>query len=124
MGDYAPIAGWYEAPDNPALIEFWDGQKWTGHQAAPEPELQSVGAQATPTLMTPPAAPMAPPMPAAAPNPFAPADPATLPPPVPQAPQAPASDGKKKFPLSGRVIGLIAGVIVLVVAVALILKSL
>jgi Protein of unknown function (DUF2510) len=114
MGDYAPIAGWYEAPDNPALIEFWDGQKWTGHQAAPEPELQSVGAQA----------PMAPPMPAAAPNPFAPADPATLPPPVPQAPQAPASEGKKKFPLSGRVIGLIAGVIVLVVAVALILKSL
>ncbi len=116
MGDYTPIAGWYEAPDNPALIEYWDGTKWTGHQAAPEPELQSVGAQATPT-------PMAAPEPAAAPNPFAPADPATLPPPVPQTPEAPASAGKKKFPLSGRVIGLIAGVIVLVVAVALILKS-
>ena len=70
MGDYTPIAGWYEAPDNPALIEYWDGTKWTGHQAAPEPELQSVGAQATPT-------PMAAPAPAAAPNPFAPADPAT-----------------------------------------------
>ena len=121
MGDYAPIAGWYEAPDNPALIEFWDGQKWTGHQAAPEPELQSVGAQATPTLMTPPAAPMAPPMPAAAPNPFAPADPATLPPPVPQAPQAPVSESKKKFSLNGRLIGLVGGVVVLIVAVALIL---
>ena len=117
MGDYTPVAGWYEAPDNPALIEYWDGTKWTGHQAAPEPELQSVGAQATP-------APMPPPVPAAAPNPFAPANPATLPPPLPQAPEAPALEGKKKFPLSGRVIGLIAGVIVLVVAVALILKSL
>ena len=92
MGDYTPIAGWYEAPDNPALIEYWDGTKWTGHQAAPEPELQSVGAQATPT-------PMAAPEPAAAPNPFAPADPATLPPPVPQTPEAPASAGKKKFSL-------------------------
>jgi len=114
MGDYTPVAGWYEAPDNPALIEYWDGAKWTGHQAAPEPELQSVGAQATP-------APMPPPAPVVAANPFAPADPATLPPPVPQ---APVSEGKKKFPLSGRVIGLIAGVIVLVVAVALILKAL
>ena len=119
MGDYTPIAGWYEAPDNPALIEYWDGTKWTGHQAAPEPELQSVGAQATPTPMTAPAAPMAPA--AAAPNPFAPANPATLPPPVPQAPEAPALEGKKKFSLNGRLIGLVGGVVVLIVAVALIL---
>ena len=116
MGDYTPIAGWYEAPDNPALIEYWDGTKWTGHQAAPEPELQSVGAQATPT-------PMAAPAPAAAPNPFAPADPATLPPPVPQAPEVPASAGKKKFSLNGRLIGLIGGIVVLIVAVALILTK-
>ena len=116
MGDYTPVAGWYEAPDNPALIEYWDGTKWTGHQAAPEPELQSVGAQATPT-------PMAGPAPAAAPNPFAPADPATLPPPVPQAPEAPAFEGKKKFSLNGRLIGLIGGVVVLIVAVALILTK-
>jgi hypothetical protein len=119
MGDYTPIAGWYEAPDNPALIEYWDGTKWTGHQAAPEPELQSVGAPATPTPMTAPAAPMAPA--AAAPNPFAPANPATLPPPVPQAPEAPALEGKKKFSLNGRLIGLVGGVVVLIVAVALIL---
>jgi len=123
MGDYTPIAGWYEAPDNPAFIEYWDGTKWTGHQAAPEPELQSVGAQAAPTPMSAPAAPMAPPAPAAAPNPFAPADPATLPPPVPQAPQAPVAESKKKFSLNGRLIGLIGGIVVLIVAVALILTK-
>ena len=120
MGDYTPIAGWYEAPDNPALIEYWDGTKWTGHQAAPEPELQSVGAQATPTLMTPPAAPMAPPMPAAAPNPFAPADPLALPPPALN-PAAPAAEVGNAFSLNGRLVGLITGVVVLIVAVALIL---
>ena len=120
MGDYAPIAGWYEAPDNPALIEFWDGQKWTGHQAAPEPELQSVGAQATPTLMTPPAAPMAPP--AAALNPFAPADPLALPPPALN-PAAPAAEVGNAFSLNGRLVGLITGVVVLIVAVALILTK-
>jgi hypothetical protein len=120
MSDYAPIAGWYEAPDNPALIEYWDGTKWTGHQAAPEPEFQSVGAQATPTPMTAPATPMAPPAPAAAPNPFAPADPLALPPPVLNQ-AAPAEAVGNAFSVNGRLVGLITGVVVLIVAVALIL---
>ena len=120
MGDYTPIAGWYEAPDNPALIEYWDGTKWTGHQAAPEPELQSVGAPATPTPMTAPAAPVAPP--AAALNPFAPADPLALPPPALN-PAAPAAEVGNAFSLNGRLVGLITGVVVLIVAVALILTK-
>jgi hypothetical protein len=95
------------------LIEYWDGTKWTGHQAAPEPELQSVGAPATPT-------PMAAPAPAAAPNPFAPADPLALPPPALN-PAAPAAEVGNAFSLNGRLVGLITGVVVLIVAVALIL---
>ena len=33
MGDtqQAPIPGWYEDPDNPALIQYWDGNDWTTH---------------------------------------------------------------------------------------------
>ncbi len=73
MGDtqQAPIPGWYEDPDNPALIQYWDGNDWTGHQAEPAPlaapAVTPATAVATSTL-PPPVAPAQPASPFSSPD--------------------------------------------------------
>lgn len=33
-----PRADWYPAPEDPALLRYWDGQRWTGHTVPRPPE--------------------------------------------------------------------------------------
>ena len=73
MGDtqQAPIPGGYVDPDNPALIQYWDGNDWTGHQAEPAPlaapAVTTATAVATSTL-PPPVAPAQPASPFSSPD--------------------------------------------------------
>ncbi len=34
MVDDGPAAGWYEDPEHPGWIRFWDGAAWTDHRSA------------------------------------------------------------------------------------------
>jgi hypothetical protein len=35
---YTPVAGWYPEPNEPSVLRYWDGTKWTEHlQPAPQP---------------------------------------------------------------------------------------
>ncbi|HCK78385.1 MAG TPA: hypothetical protein DHW34_00010 [Actinobacteria bacterium] len=57
MSETMPVAGWYVAPDDPDLIEYWDGTEWTGHRARrvePEPIAAAPAATSSPSAALPP----------------------------------------------------------------------
>jgi len=56
MSDGSPQAGWYDDPENPGQLRWWDGERW-GDQRRPAPGADTGATAATPGVAaTPPVA--------------------------------------------------------------------